>query len=142
LQYLSPDILKFLGDDSMDEVEYFKEMVQGESLLQLYIAAQSQLRKRIVAEAIPEDYLGAFIHTDLAEFKAKKERRSKLEAQMILGYRYELGVGGVQQRCQASVSYYEPVAYETTQYVLRTHGLDVVEKRKLKLGPYILDTKL
>lgn len=61
---------------------------------------------------------------------------------MVLGYRYDLGVGGLQQNCKASVSYYEPVAYETTQYVLKTHGLDVVEKRKLKLGPYILDTKL
>jgi hypothetical protein len=34
------------------------------------------------------------------------------------------------------------VAYETAKYVLRTHGLDVVEKKKLKLGPYILDSKL
>ena len=38
--------------------------------------------------------------------------------------------------------YYEPAAFEATQYVQRTHGLDIVEMKKLKLGPYILDNKL
>lgn len=38
--------------------------------------------------------------------------------------------------------YYEPAAYEATQYVLKSHGLDIVEMKKLKLGPYILDTQL
>ena len=61
---------------------------------------------------------------------------------MVLGYRYSMGMGGVKEDCSASMLYYEPVAFETAKYVMRTHGLDVVEKKKLKLGPYILDSKL
>lgn len=65
-----------------------------------------------------------------------------MHAQMTLGYRYSLGLGGLPQSCQASFAYYEPVAYLTAQYVLRTHGLDVVEKKKLKLGNYAIDNRL
>lgn len=61
---------------------------------------------------------------------------------MTLGYRYHLGAGGVQQKCKTSMLYYEPAAYEATQYVLKSHGLDMVEMKKLKLGPYILDNEL
>jgi hypothetical protein len=61
---------------------------------------------------------------------------------MTLGYRYHMGVGGVDHQCRASFLYYEPAAYLTTQYVLKTNGLDTVEKKKLKLGPYVLDSKL
>ena len=61
---------------------------------------------------------------------------------MVLGYRYDLGVGGVPIKCRAAVLYYESAAYEATQYVLKTHGLDIVEMKKLKLEAYILDSKL
>jgi hypothetical protein len=61
---------------------------------------------------------------------------------MTLGYRFNMGVGGVDLKCRSSVMYYEPAAYLTTQYVLKTNGLDTVEKKKLKLGPYVLDSKL
>ena len=53
-----------------------------------------------------------------------------------------MGTGGLEHNCRASVLYYEPAAYATTQHVLKTHGLDVVERKKLKLGPYILESKL
>jgi hypothetical protein len=61
---------------------------------------------------------------------------------MTLGYRYSLGIGGFQQKCRSSFFYYEPIAYFTTWYVINSHGLDTVDKKKLNLGPYILDTKL
>ena len=53
-----------------------------------------------------------------------------------------MGTGGVENKCRAAVLYYEPAAYATTQYVLKSNGLDVVEKKKLKLGPYILESTL
>lgn len=34
------------------------------------------------------------------------------------------------------------MAHLTAEYVLRSHGLDVVEKKKLKLGAYVLDNRL
>ena len=61
---------------------------------------------------------------------------------MTLGYRYSMGTGGIENKCKASVLYYEPAAWATTRYVLKSYGLDVVEKKKLKLGPYILESKL
>jgi hypothetical protein len=69
-------------------------------------------------------------------------KAAKVYAQMTLGYRYDLGAGGVPNRCRASVLYYEPAAYEATQYVMKSHALDIVEMKKLKLEAYILDSKL
>jgi len=33
---------------------------------------------------------------------------------MTLGYRYTMGIGGVENKCRAAVLYYEPAAYATT----------------------------
>jgi hypothetical protein len=46
------------------------------------------------------------------------------------------------QNCKASFNYYEPVAFEAVKHALNTRGLIVIEKKKLKLGPYVLDSKL
>ena len=56
---------------------------------------------------------------------------------MILGYRYFAGIG-VQESCRSSVLYYEEAALQAIKYVEETHGLDVVERRKLSLGPHVL----
>jgi hypothetical protein len=61
---------------------------------------------------------------------------------MAMGFRYASGLAGFSSQCKAAFMYYEPVAYQASQYVLRTHGLEVLEMKKLKLEPYVLDTTL
>ena len=61
---------------------------------------------------------------------------------MTLGTRLAEGTHGMDLNCNAAFLYFEPAGLQTTKHVLRTQGLEVVEMRKLKLGPYILDTQL
>ena len=58
-------------------------------------------------------------------------------AQMMLGYKYLYGLG-VQEKCKASALYYEEAALEAIKYVEESFGLDVVERRKLGIGPHVL----
>lgn len=58
-------------------------------------------------------------------------------AQMILGYRYLHGLG-VEERCKSSVLYYEEAALQAIKYVEESYGLDVVERKKLSMGPHVL----
>jgi TPR repeat protein len=51
---------------------------------------------------------------DIADFQMYYEKEQKVYAQMTLGYRYNMGVGGVDLKCRSSVMYYEPAAYLTT----------------------------
>lgn len=69
-------------------------------------------------------------------------REHQKYAQMALAHRYLEGQGGLNQKCQAAFLYYEPAAHLTAKYVMESHGLDVVEMRKLKFSPYMLDSKL
>ena len=56
---------------------------------------------------------------------------------MILGNRYYKGLG-VDEKCRTSVMYYEEAALEAIKYVEDSHGLDVVERKKLSIGPHVL----
>lgn len=58
-------------------------------------------------------------------------------AQMMLGYKYLYGLS-VTEKCKASALYYEEAAVETIKYVEESFGLDVVERRKLSIGPHVL----
>ena len=56
---------------------------------------------------------------------------------MMLGFKYIYGLG-VQEKCKASALYYEEAALEAIKYVEESYGLDVVERRKLSIGPHVL----
>jgi len=56
---------------------------------------------------------------------------------MILGSKYYYGYG-VKERCKTSVLYYEEAALESIKYVEESFGLDVVERKKLSIGPHVL----
>lgn len=56
---------------------------------------------------------------------------------MILGFKYQHGLG-VKQKCRTSALYYEEAALESIKYVERSHGLDVIERKKLSIGPHVL----
>lgn len=56
---------------------------------------------------------------------------------MTLGYKYLYGMG-VQEKCKASALYYEEAAVEAIKYVEDSFGLDVVERKKLSIGPHVL----
>jgi len=56
---------------------------------------------------------------------------------MILGFKYNYGLG-VKEKCKASAMYYEEAALESIRYVEKSHGLDVVERKKLSIGPHVL----
>lgn len=56
---------------------------------------------------------------------------------MILGYRYLHGLG-VEEKCKSSVLYYEEAALQAIKYVEESYGLDVVERKKLSMGPHVL----
>lgn len=58
-------------------------------------------------------------------------------AQMTLGYKYLYGLG-VKEKCKASALYYEEAAIEAIKYVEDSYGLDVVERKKLSIGPHVL----
>lgn len=58
-------------------------------------------------------------------------------AAMILGSKYKFGLG-VPERCKTSALYYEEAALDSINYVLKSHGLDVVERKKLNIGPHVL----
>ena len=62
-------------------------------------------------------------------------------AQMILGYKYHYGLG-VSEKCKASTLYYEEAALEAIKYVQESNGLDVVERKKLSIGPHVLQDQL
>lgn len=55
----------------------------------------------------------------------------------MLGHRYFFGIG-VDERCRSSVLYYEEAALEAIKYVEESYGLDVVERKKLSIGPHVL----
>lgn len=56
---------------------------------------------------------------------------------MMLGFKYFYGIG-VEEKCKASVLYYEEAALEVIAYVEQSFGLDVVERKKLSIGPHVL----
>ena len=56
---------------------------------------------------------------------------------MMLGFKYLYGLG-VEEKCKASVLYYEEAALEAIAYVEQSFGLDVVERKKLSIGPHVL----
>ena len=58
-------------------------------------------------------------------------------SQMILGYKYYQGLG-VPDKCKASVLYYEEAALQAIRYVEESNGLDIVERKKLSIGPHVL----
>lgn len=62
-------------------------------------------------------------------------------SQMILGYKYLQGLG-VPDRCKASVLYYEEAALQAIRYVEESNGLDIVERRKLSIGPHVLQYQM
>ena len=62
-------------------------------------------------------------------------------AQQILGFKFMRGLG-VEEKCKASVMYYEEAALEAIRYVEETNGLDVVERKKLSIGPHVLQDQL
>ena len=55
----------------------------------------------------------------------------------ILGFKYKFGLG-VNQRCKTSALYYEQAALDAIRYVQESNGLDVVERKKLNIGPHVL----
>ena len=55
----------------------------------------------------------------------------------MLGFKYFHGIG-VDQKCRSSVLYYEEAALEAIRYVEESFGLDVVERKKLSIGPHVL----
>ena len=102
-----------------------KHFVQSESMLLLYLASQQKLYQPISEESFlsiqdsknilkqkPQDQI--ITMQDIADFQKYYEREQKVYAQMTLGYRYNMGVGGVDLKCRSSVMYYEPAAYLTT----------------------------
>lgn len=62
-------------------------------------------------------------------------------SQMILGYKYLQGLG-VPERCKASVLYYEEAALQAIRYVEESNGLDIVERKKLSIGPHVLQYQM
>jgi TPR repeat protein len=56
---------------------------------------------------------------------------------MVLGHRYQIGYG-LEENCKSSVLYYEEAALESIKYVENSYGLDVVERKKLSIGPHVL----
>ncbi len=56
---------------------------------------------------------------------------------MILGFKYQNGIN-VNQKCKTSALYYEEAALESIRYVEKSHGLDIVERKKLSIGPHVL----
>ncbi len=58
-------------------------------------------------------------------------------AQVILGSKFYSGYG-VLENCRSSVVYFEEVALQTVKYVEDSFGLDVVERKKLGIGPHVL----
>lgn len=80
--------------------------------------------------------------SDIDDFIEQYEREQQVYPQIALGFRFGMGQAGLPHNCDAAFNYYEPAAFETVKFVQRTHGLHVLEKKKLKLGSYILDTRL
>ncbi len=62
-------------------------------------------------------------------------------AQMILAYKFQHGLG-VEERCRTSALYYEEAALETIKYVEESNGLDIIERRKLSIGPHVLKDQM
>ena len=128
--------------------------MEAEANLNLYLAAQERLldstydelslltlnSNNLLRSEDPDSYV--ITDRDVVDFEKELAKENGIFAQMTLGYRYSQGIGGLSQSCQTSFAYYEPVAHLTAEYVLRTHGLDVVEKKKLKLGSHVIDNRL
>jgi len=45
---------------------------------------------------------------------------------------------GLEENCKSSVLYYEEAALQSIKYVEESFGLDVVERKKLSIGPHVL----
>jgi len=121
-----------------------------EATLQLYLAAQKpllntteeQLKDEITQQfdIIQQDQL-IYTKGDIFEFMKQYQDELRIPAQMALAYRYEMGVGGLPLNCSASTSFYEPVATYTANQVMKTHGMQVIQKTKLKIDSYVLDSE-
>ena len=57
---------------------------------------------------------------------------------MMLGFKFYHGLT-VEQKCKTSALFYEEAALETIKYVEESNGLDVIERRKLSIGPHIIN---
>ena len=57
---------------------------------------------------------------------------------MMLGFKFYHGLT-VDQKCKTSALFYEEAALETIKYVEESNGLDVIERRKLSIGPHVIN---
>lgn len=60
---------------------------------------------------------------------------------MILGFKYSHGLN-VAEKCKTSALYYEEAALETIKYVEDSNGLDVIERKKLSIGPHVINQQM
>eukprot|EP00347_Sterkiella_histriomuscorum_P014767 403359608 len=145
LKYLS-DINQELIKD-LKNINYtvfdFKQEMGSKSLIHLYL---STLQDPLYGEK-PDTDLQDFSSQDqktyddydeqLNQQEREKIRKQSVMASMILGSKYKFGLG-VPERCKTSALYYEEAALDSINYVQQSHGLDVVERKKLNIGPHVL----
>jgi TPR repeat protein len=122
LRYLSDISTQFAKPEGYTLSE-FKQETSSKSLINLYLGAMTDLGKKR--------------NFDQEDFEEKRSYRQSVMAQMMLGYKYLYGLG-VEEKCKASVLYYEEAALEAIAYVAQSNGLDVVERKKLSIGPHVL----
>ena len=65
--------------------------------------------------------------------------RASFVSKVILGFKYLNGMD-VDTNCHTTVSYLADAALDVVEYVERTLGLDIVERKKLNLGIYELES--
>jgi TPR repeat protein len=105
--------------------------MSGKALILYYLSSLADVSKKRISRLDP-DY-------GISQEDSKQTKLSKqsVMAQMILGYKYTAGLG-VEESCKASALYYEEAALEAINYVEESFGLDIVERKKLSIGPHVL----
>ncbi|CDW82044.1 protein sel-1 homolog 1-like [Stylonychia lemnae] len=123
----------------------FKQEMTSKALINYYMAS--------LVDPIYEQLLLKKDENDMAQIimdkeyekeinqKANSLKQKSLMAQMILGFRFKYGLG-VPNKCKTSSLYYEKAAMQSIQYVEQTYGLDIVERKKLSIGPHVLQDKV
>eukprot|EP00349_Pseudokeronopsis_sp_Brazil_P002899 CAMPEP_0202969058 /NCGR_PEP_ID=MMETSP1396-20130829/14648_1 /ASSEMBLY_ACC=CAM_ASM_000872 /TAXON_ID= /ORGANISM="Pseudokeronopsis sp., Strain Brazil" /LENGTH=219 /DNA_ID=CAMNT_0049696139 /DNA_START=316 /DNA_END=972 /DNA_ORIENTATION=- len=117
---------------SLEEEGYlysFKNEVQGRGLINLYLSSQAMMGGEVVEEEPFQKRL------------PDPATRHAAVPQIILANRYLTGQG-VQESCRTAVMYFEEAALHTIAYVEQSHGLDVVERKKLNVGTMALQDQL
>lgn len=138
------DIKSFLKSEKYSLIEY-KQEVQSKSIINLYLSSLADLphltKGSIQAASTPSSLLSPTRNLeeseDLDSEQRIRNRKMSVMAQMMLGYKYLHGLG-VNEKCKPSALYYEEAAIEAIRYVEESFGLDVVERRKLSIGPHVL----